>query len=198
MFASLSDRITGSFKQLRGKGRLSEADVDGTIRESRRALLEADVALPVVRQFTASVREKSVSALSSQALNPAQQVIKIVNDELVEVLGGDTRELNFASHPPTVIMLAGLQGAGKTTLAGKLGLWLREQDNKVLLVASDLQRPNAVNQLQIVGERAGVDVWAPEPGNGVGDPVQVLSTVAKTTTTLSSSTRPVASVSTRR
>ncbi|AZQ76963.1 signal recognition particle protein [Flaviflexus ciconiae] len=173
MFASLSDRITGSFKQLRGKGRLSEADVDGTIREIRRALLEADVALPVVRQFTASVREKSVSALSSQALNPAQQVIKIVNDELVEVLGGDTRELNFASRPPTVIMLAGLQGAGKTTLAGKLGLWLREQDNKVLLVASDLQRPNAVNQLQIVGERAGVDVWAPEPGNGVGDPVQV-------------------------
>ncbi|WP_054952081.1 signal recognition particle protein [Flaviflexus massiliensis] len=173
MFASLSDRITGSFKQLRGKGRLSEADVDGTIREIRRALLEADVALPVVRQFTAAVREKSVSALASQALNPAQQVIKIVNDELIEILGGDSRELNFASTPPTVIMLAGLQGAGKTTLAGKLGKWLKEKDNKVLLIASDLQRPNAVNQLQIVGERAGVDVWAPEPGNGVGDPVQV-------------------------
>ena len=176
MFASLSDRITGSFKQLRGKGRLSEADVDGTIREIRRALLEADVALPVVRQFTAAVREKAVAALKSQALNPAQQVIKIVNDELIEILGGDTREINFASRPPTVIMLAGLQGAGKTTLAGKLGKWLREQDNKVLLVASDLQRPNAVGQLQIVGGQAGVDVWAPEPGNGIGDPVHVART----------------------
>ena len=173
MFASLSDRITGSFKQLRGKGRLSEADVDGTIREIRRALLEADVALPVVRQFTSTVREKAITALQSQALNPAQQVIKIVNDELIEILGGDTRELNFASHPPTVIMLAGLQGAGKTTLAGKLGKWLKERDNKVLLIASDLQRPNAVNQLQIVGGQAGVDVWAPEPGNGIGDPVRV-------------------------
>ncbi|WP_182354176.1 signal recognition particle protein [Flaviflexus huanghaiensis] len=173
MFTSLSDRITGSFKQLRGKGRLSESDIDGTIREIRRALLEADVALPVVREFTAAVREKAGESLKSQALNPAQQVIKIVNDELIEILGGDTRELHFASHPPTVVMLAGLQGAGKTTLAGKLGKWLRERDNKVLLVASDLQRPNAVNQLQIVGQQAGVDVWAPEPGNGVGDPVQV-------------------------
>ena len=174
MFDSLSDRITGSFKQLRGKGRLSEADVDASIREIRRALLEADVALPVVRQFTASVREKAVSAIASQALNPAQQVIKIVNDELIEILGGESRELNFASSPPTVIMLAGLQGAGKTTLAGKLGKWLKgEKGNKVVHVASDIQRPNAVNQLQIVGERAGVDVFAPEPGNGVGDPVQV-------------------------
>ena len=109
----------------------------------------------------------------SQALNPAQQVIKIVNEELVAILGGETRRLEFAKNPPTVILLAGLQGAGKTTLAGKLALWLRNQGHTPLLVACDLQRPNAVTQLQVVGEQAGVKVFAPEPGNGVGDPVEV-------------------------
>ncbi|MGC5626722.1 signal recognition particle protein [Georgenia sp. Z1344] len=173
MFASLSDRITGAFKGLRGKGRLSEEDVATTVREIRRALLEADVALPVVREFTGRIRERATGADLSKALNPGQQVIKIVHEELVEVLGGESRDLFIAKHPPTVIMLAGLQGAGKTTLAGKLGKWLREQGHTPLLVASDLQRPNAVTQLQIVGERAGVSVWAPEPGNGVGDPVEV-------------------------
>ena len=173
MFNTLSDRITGSFKNLRSKGRLSSADVEQTISEIRRALLDADVALPVVRSFTSAVREKATGALASQALNPGQQVVRIVNDELVEILGGESRDLNTATSGPTVIMLAGLQGAGKTTLAGKLGLWLRERGNKVLLVASDLQRPNAVQQLEVVGTRADVDVWAPEPGNGVGDPVQV-------------------------
>ncbi|WP_127130675.1 signal recognition particle protein [Georgenia sp. SYP-B2076] len=173
MFANLSDRLTASFKQLRGKGRLSEADIDATVSEIRRALLEADVALPVVRSFTANVRERAKSAEVSAALNPAQQIIKIVNAELVEILGGEARDLHFAKHPPTVIMLAGLQGAGKTTLAGKLGRWLREQGHTPLLVASDLQRPNAVTQLQVVGGQAGVPVWAPEPGNGVGDPVAV-------------------------
>ncbi|UNX55888.1 signal recognition particle protein [Georgenia sp. TF02-10] len=173
MFANLSDRLTASFKQLRSRGRLSEADVDATVAEIRRALLEADVALPVVRSFTANVREKARAAAASAALNPAQQVIKIVNDELVEILGGQARDLHFAKHLPTVIMLAGLQGSGKTTLAGKLGRWLREQGHTPLLVAADLQRPNAVTQLQVVGERAGVPVWAPEPGNGVGDPVAV-------------------------
>src|ERR671919_2200875 len=106
-------------------------------------------------------------------LNPAQQVIKIVNEELVNILGGETRELRFAKKPPTVIMLAGLQGSGKTTLAAKLGRWLKEQGRSPMLVAADLQRPNAVNQLQVVGEQAGVTVFAPEPGNGVGDPVAV-------------------------
>jgi signal recognition particle subunit SRP54 len=173
VFASLSDRITGAFSALRGKGRLSDEDVETTIREIRRALLDADVALPVVRQFSAAIRERATGATLSKALNPGQQVIKIVHEELVEILGGDSRDLAFAKHPPTVIMLAGLQGAGKTTLAGKLGLWLREQGHTPLLVASDLQRPNAVNQLQVVGRRAGVEVWAPEPGSGVGDPVQV-------------------------
>ncbi len=173
MFATLSDRLTATFKNLRGKGRLSEADVDATVREIRRALLDADVALPVVRAFTAKVRERALSSEVSAALNPAQQIVKIVNEELVAILGGEQRRLRLAKNPPTVIMLAGLQGAGKTTLAGKLGYWLREQGHTPLLVAADLQRPNAVNQLQVVGERAGVTVFAPEPGNGVGDPVEV-------------------------
>jgi signal recognition particle subunit SRP54 len=182
VFATLSDRLTATFKNLRGKGRLSEADVDATIREIRRALLDADVALPVVRAFTASVRERALSSEVSQALNPAQQVVKIVNEELIGILGGETRRLKFAKTAPTVIMLAGLQGAGKTTLAGKLALWLREQGHTPMLVAADLQRPNAVTQLQVVGERAGVQVFAPHPGaqgNGEtagvapGDPVAV-------------------------
>ena len=172
-FSDLSDRLTASFKRLRSRGVLTESDVDQTISEIRRALLDADVALPVVREFTTQVRQKAYGAARSRALNPGQQVVRIVQDELVEILGGETRELHFAQRGPTVFMLAGLQGAGKTTLAGKLGKWLREEGKSVLLVASDLQRPNAVGQLQIVGERAGVQVWAPQPGNGVGDPVQV-------------------------
>ena len=173
MFETLSDRLTQVFSSLRGKGRLSAADIDATAREIRIALLEADVALPVVRQFIARVKERAAGVEVSQALNPAQQVIKIVHEELVAILGGETRRLRFAKNPPTVIMLAGLQGSGKTTLAGKLALWLREEGNTPLLVAADLQRPNAVTQLQVVGERAGVPVFAPQPGNGVGDPVVV-------------------------
>ena len=173
MFDTLSDRLTSVLSNLRGKGRLSEADIDATAREIRIALLEADVALPVVRTFIAGIKERAKGAEVSQALNPAQQVVKIVNEELVGVLGGETRRVNLAKNPPTVIMLAGLQGAGKTTLAGKLGKWLGGQGHTPLLVACDLQRPNAVTQLQVVGERAGVTVFAPEPGNGVGDPVDV-------------------------
>ncbi|WP_214371166.1 signal recognition particle protein [Pseudonocardia sp. H11422] len=173
MFDTLSERLTGTLRDLRGKGRLSDADIDATAREIRIALLEADVALPVVRSFIAKVKERAKGAEVSQALNPAQQVVKIVNEELINVLGGETRRLALAKEPPSVIMLAGLQGSGKTTLAGKLALWLRNQGHTPLLVAADLQRPNAVNQLQIVGERAGVTTFAPEPGNGVGDPVDV-------------------------
>ncbi len=173
MFATLSDRLSETFKNLRGKGKLSEADIDATAREIRLALLEADVALPVVKDFVAAVKERARGAEVSQALNPAQQVIKIVNEELVSILGGETRRLRFAKTPPTVIMLAGLQGAGKTTLAAKLALWLKSQDKSPMLVAADLQRPNAVQQLQVNGERAGVTVFAPEPGNGVGDPISV-------------------------
>ena len=173
MFDTLSDRLATVFSGLRGKGRLSPADIDATAREIRIALLEADVALPVVRTFIAAVKEQAQAAVLSGALNPAQQVIKIVNDELVQILGGQTRRLVFAKNPPTVIMLAGLQGAGKTTLAGKLAQWLRVQGHAPVLVACDLQRPNAVQQLQVVGEQAGVAVFAPEPGSGVGDPVRV-------------------------
>ncbi|MEP6852010.1 MAG: signal recognition particle protein [bacterium] len=173
MFDTLSDRLTSVFTGLRGKGRLSEADIDATAREIRIALLEADVALPVVRGFVAAVKERARGEEVSRALNPAQQVIKIVNEELVTILGGETRRLRYAKNPPTVIMLAGLQGAGKTTLAGKLAAWLRQEGHQPVLVACDLQRPNAVTQLQVVGQRAGVAVYAPEPGNGVGDPVAV-------------------------
>ena len=165
MFATLSDRLTSTFKNLRSKGRLSEADIDATVREIRRALLDADVAVPVVRQFTGAVRERALSSEVSGALNPAQQVVKIVNDELVAILGGANRPLTLAKNPPTVILLAGLQGAGKTTLAGKLALHLKGQGHTPMLVAADLQRPNAVTQLQVVGERAGVPVFAPHPGN---------------------------------
>ncbi len=180
MFDTLSDRLAATFKNLRGKGRLTDADIDATAREIRVALLEADVALPVVKAFIAAVKERARGAEVSQALNPAQQVIKIVDEELVGILGGQTRRLRMAKNPPTVIMLAGLQGAGKTTLAGKLALWLKGQGHTPLLVAADLQRPHAVTQLQVVGDRAGVSVFAPEPGNvssneqrDVGDPVAV-------------------------
>jgi signal recognition particle subunit SRP54 len=136
----------------------------------------------VVRDFTSTVRERALSVEVSQALNPAQQVVQIVHDELVRVLGGQARRIQLAKAPPTVILLAGLQGAGKTTLAGKLGRWLREQGHQPVLVACDLQRPNAVDQLKVVGERAGVAVFAPHPGtsssgaaagSAPGDPVAV-------------------------
>ncbi len=173
MFDTLSDRLGAVFTSLRGKGRLSDADIDATAREIRIALLEADVALPVVRQFIGAIRERARGEEVSRALNPAQQVIKIVDEELIAILGGETRRMQFAKTPPTVIMLAGLQGSGKTTLAGKLGRWLSAQGHTPVLVAADLQRPNAVTQLQVVGQRAGLPVFAPQPGNGVGDPIQV-------------------------
>jgi len=180
VFDTLSERLEKAFTSLRGKGRLSDADIDATCREIRIALLEADVALPAVRQFIGAVRERAGGAEVSKALNPAQQVIKIVNEELVEILGGETRRLRLAKSPPTVIMLAGLQGSGKTTLAGKLGQWLKAQGHTPLLIAADLQRPNAVTQLQVVGQQAGVTVFAPHPGTAEGgisgppgDPVAV-------------------------
>jgi signal recognition particle subunit SRP54 len=172
-FGNLSDRLTATFRNLRSKGKLTPADIDGTVREIRRALLEADVALEVVKEFTGKVRERALGDEVNKALNPAQQVVQIVNEELVTILGGQQRRLEFAKKPPTVIMLAGLQGAGKTTLAGKLAKWLIKEGHTPLLVAADLQRPQAVQQLQVVGGQAGVPVFAPEPGNGVGNPVKV-------------------------
>lgn len=179
-FGNLSQRLTDTFTNLRTKGKLSASDVDGTVREIRRALLEADVALDVVKSFTQNIRERALSDEVNRALNPAQQVVQIVNEELIEILGGEQRRLEFAKNPPTIIMLAGLQGAGKTTLAGKLAKWLKGQGHQPLLVACDLQRPNAVTQLKVVGEQAGAAVYAPHPGNTgaetdeiVGNPVKV-------------------------
>ncbi|KPG85711.1 signal recognition particle protein [Frigoribacterium sp. RIT-PI-h] len=178
-FGTRSDRLAETFKNLRNKGKLSPADVDGTVREIRRALLDADVAFDVVKAFTNTVRDRALGDEVSKALNPAQQVVQIVNEELVQILGGQQRRLEFAKNPPTVIMLAGLQGAGKTTLAGKLAKWLAKDGHTPMLVAADLQRPNAVTQLQVVGEQAGAHVFAPEPGNGVGDPVKVAKQAIK-------------------
>lgn len=184
MFESLSDRLQTALKGLRGKGKLTEEDINATAREIRIALLEADVSLPVVRAFIKRVKERALGADVSEALNPAQQVIKIVDEELTNILGGETRRLNLAKNPPTVIMLAGLQGAGKTTLAGKLAMHLTKQGHTPMLVACDLQRPGAVQQLEIVGKRAGVPTFAPDPGTSLdssehemgtshGDPVEV-------------------------
>jgi signal recognition particle subunit SRP54 len=173
MFGQLSDRLGNAFKSLRGRGKLTDADIERTVKEIRTALLEADVALPAVTVFTQRIRERAAGVDLAGSLNPAQTIVKIVHEELVQVLGGETRRLRFAKQPPTVIMLVGLQGAGKTTLAGKLAKHLKSQGHTPLLVAADLQRPNAVDQLQVVGERAGVTTYAPEPGNGVGNPVKV-------------------------
>ena len=175
MFDSLSSKLTGAFSSLRSRGKITSSDIDATCSDIRAALLESDVALTVVEPFIETVRAKSLAALPTlqSGTNQAQAIFEIVSAELVEILGGAARRVRFAKNPPTVIMLAGLQGAGKTTLAGKLAKFYADQGNTPLLVASDLQRPNAVNQLQIVGESVGVPVFAPEPGNGVGNPVKV-------------------------
>ena len=184
MFESLSDRLSAALSGFRSKGKVTEADVNTVSREIRLALLEADVSLPVVRGFIKRIKERALGVEVSKALNPAEQVIKIVNEELTTILGGETRRMNVSKKPPTVIMLAGLQGAGKTTLAGKLAYSLKEQGHTPILVACDLQRPGAVQQLQIVGERAGVPTFAPDPGTSLdtlehemgtshGDPVAV-------------------------
>ena len=173
MFGNLSDRLAETFKALRGKGRLSAADIDGTLREIRKALLEADVALEVVKNFISAIRDRALGDEVSASLNPAQQVVQIVNEELIGILGGEARKLRYGKVSPTVIMLAGLQGSGKTTLAGKLARWLKSEGENPLLVAADLQRPNAVDQLKVLGEKVSVEVYSPEVGSGVGDPAKV-------------------------
>jgi len=168
MFESLSDRFEGIFSRLRSRGRLTEADVDEVLREIRVALLEADVNFVVVREMVKRIRERTVGIELSQSLSPDQQVIKIVHEELINILGGETLKLTFAPKPPTVILLAGLQGSGKTTAAGKLGRWFKQQGRNPLLIGADLQRPAAVEQLRVLGEQAGVAVFS-EPT----DPVEV-------------------------
>src|SRR5438309_5926437 len=168
MFDSLSDRFDAIFTRLRGRGRLSEADVDEVLREIRLALLEADVNFVVVRGFVARIKERCIGAELSKSLSPAQQVIKIVNEELTTVLGGETLKITYAPKPPTVVLLAGLQGSGKTTAAAKLARWFKQAGRQPLLVGADLQRPAAVEQLRVLGKQAGVPVWS-EPT----DPVAV-------------------------
>ena len=175
MFDSLSAKFSSALTSLRSRGRFKAGDIDEIVAEIRTALIESDVALVVADTFTATIKELSLGSLEqiNKSTNPANGIFEIVNSELVKILGGETRRIRMAKKAPTVIMLVGLQGAGKTSLAGKLALYLKNQGNTPLLVASDLQRPNAVNQLQQVGASVGIPVFAPEPGNGVGDPVKV-------------------------
>lgn len=167
MFDALSDRLDAVLERLKGKGKLTEEDVDAALREIRLALLEADVNYKVVKAFTSRVRERAVGAEVHEALNPGQQVVKIVHEELKGILGEQSAGLELGSASPAVIMLAGLQGSGKTTAAGKLAAHLKKQGRTPLLVAADLQRPAAVDQLKVLGERVGAPVYAPQPG---GDP----------------------------
>jgi signal recognition particle subunit SRP54 len=171
MFDALGDRLDDVFKQLRGRGRLSEKDVEAALREIRLALLEADVALPAVKTFLSHVREKAVGEEVLKSLTPGQHVVKLVHDELIDILGGTLSPLKMANKPPTVIMLAGLQGSGKTTLAAKLGAHLKKKGSKVMLVAADLQRPAAIRQLEVLAGQAGVQFFSGAPGET--DPVKV-------------------------
>ena len=175
MFESLSAKFQGAFASLRSKGRLKSGDIDEISLEIRSALLDSDVSLSVVDNFITELKVRTDVILEdlNKSTNPANAVFEIVNSLLIEILGGSARRIRLAKKPPTVILLTGLQGAGKTSLAGKLAKYLKDQGNTPLLVASDLQRPNAVTQLQVVGESIGVPVFAPEPGNGVGDPIKV-------------------------
>src|SRR4051794_41136696 len=159
MFESLSDRLQGVFQRLGNRGRLTEKDIDEAMREVRRALIEADVNLGVVKEFIAAVKERSLGAEVLKSLTPGQQVIKIVNDELVTLLGSEQVPLARANQPPTVIMLVGLQGAGKTTHAAKLGVHLRKGGQTPLLVAADVYRPAAVTQLQALGKQINLPVY---------------------------------------
>ena len=176
MFESLTDRFEGIFTKLRGKGKLSEADVDEVLREIRLALLEADVNLSVVKTLQGRIRERAVGEELSGALNPAQQVVKIVNEELTATLGGEAIRISFASKPPTVVLMAGLQGSGKTTNSAKLARWFKAQGRNPMLVGADLQRPAAVAQLRTLAAQVDVPVFsAPDDvvASGVGDPVAV-------------------------
>ena len=166
MFDNLSNRFDGIFKRIRGKGRLTEADVDAVLQEIRTALLEADVNVTVVRSVVERIRQGAIGIESSKALDPSQQVIKLVNQELTSILGGETLKISYASRPPTVVLMAGLQGSGKTTNSAKLAKWFKSQGRHPLLVGADLQRPAAVEQLRTLGRQIDVPVFS-EPGDPV-------------------------------
>ncbi|MBI2709070.1 MAG: signal recognition particle protein [Actinobacteria bacterium] len=176
MFEALQDRFEGIFGKLRGRGRLGEAEVDEALREIRLALLEADVNFTVVRGLIARIRERCVGAELHQALNPAQQVIDIVHQELIATLGGETIRITYASRPPTVVLMAGLQGSGKTTTSAKLARWFKQQGRNPLLVGADLQRPAAIEQLRTLARQIDVPVVSRDDesiGGEGGDPVDV-------------------------
>ncbi len=176
MFESLSDRFDGIFKKLKGKGRLNEADVDEVLREIRLALLEADVNFTVVRGLVARLRERAIGAELHAALDPAQQVIDLVHQELIATLGGEAIRITYAPKPPTVVLMAGLQGSGKTTTSAKLARWFKAQGRNPMLVGADLQRPAAVQQLRTLAAQVDVPVFSADDdivASGTGDPVAV-------------------------
>ena len=162
VFEGLADKLQNTFKKLRGRGKLSEADINDAMREVRMALLEADVNFKVVKDFIAKIKEQAIGQEVMQSLTPAQFVVKIVNDELTALMGGTQSRITVSSRPPTVIMLVGLQGAGKTTTAGKLALLLKKQNKRPLLVAADIYRPAAIKQLQVLGGQLDIPVFTLE------------------------------------
>ena len=174
-FEGLSDKLEAAFKKLRSKGSLTEADVKEAMREVRLALLEADVNYKVARDFTKTVTERAVGEKVMESLTPSQMVIKIVNEELTNLMGGTKSRLSVANHPPTIVMMCGLQGSGKTTHSAKLALMLKNQGHRPLLVACDVYRPAAIKQLQVIGEKAGVPVFE----MGQGDPVEIADQAVK-------------------
>lgn len=174
-FEGLSEKLTGAFKRLKNKGKLKESDVKEAMREVRLALLEADVNYKVAKEFTNKVTERAIGSDVMESLTPAQMVVKIVNEELTALMGSETARIEFASHPPTVIMMCGLQGSGKTTHSGKLAMMLKKQNHRPLLVACDVYRPAAIEQLKVVGSKAGVNVFE----MGQDNPVKIAKEAIK-------------------
>ena len=198
MFENLSNRLEGIVKRVRGKGRLTEADVDEMLREIRTALLEADVNVGVTRDVVARIREQAIGATRSQVLDPGQQIVKIVNGELTRILGGETLKITYASRPPTVVLMAGLQGSGKTTNAAKLARWFKAQGRNPLLVGADLQRPG--RRRAAAHARPGASTCRCSPSPAIPSPRRrgVSPRLVDWAATCSSSTPPAASPSTRR
>ena len=163
MFENLSTKLQQSFKNLRGQGTLTDDNINDALREIRLALLEADVNLEVVKSVIDHIRAKSLGADVAAALNPSEQIVKIVRDELVELLGKDTARFKFASQPPTVILMAGLQGSGKTTTSGKLAAWLKKGGHRPMLVSVDVYRPAAREQLKVVAQSIGAQIYEGKP-----------------------------------
>ena len=170
VFANLADKLQATFKKLTGKGRLSEADINEAMREIRLALLEADVSYKVVKDFVARIKEKALGADVLESLSPGQQVIKIVHEELTALMGPEQAKINISSHPPTVVMMVGLQGSGKTTSSAKIANLMKKQGRRPLLVAADIYRPAAIKQLQVLGENAEIPVFSLD---GCNDPVRI-------------------------